>query len=168
MKSCYTLAWREIKGQKLVSFLIIIAMVLSTMMTTAAGQSAGILKAMREQQAITIGGDRYASFVQLTEEQAQALERDERFSYTGRYIQLGSMTLNDLLSLDLAEYWGDGLRTRPAYTKLVEGRLPKSDGNCIVGGDIAVSGICREHWRHSFPLTLQSLAAWCCGRSLYI
>lgn len=125
MKSCYTLAWREIKGQKLVSFLIIIAMVLSTMMTTAAGQSAGILKAMREQQAITIGGDRYASFVQLTEEQAQALERDERFSYTGRYIQLGSMTLNDLLSLDLAEYWGDGLRTRPAYTKLVEGRLPQ-------------------------------------------
>ena len=126
MKSYYTLAWREIKGQRLVSFLIIIAMVLSTMMTTAAGQSAGILKAMREQQAITIGGDRYASFVQLTEEQAQALARDERFSYTGRYIQLGSMALNDLLNLDLAEYWGDGLRTRPAYTKLVEGRLPQN------------------------------------------
>ena len=96
------------------------------MMTTAAGQSVGILKAMREQQAITIGGDRYASFVQLTEEQAQALARDERFSYTGRYIQLGSMALNDLLNLDLAEYWGDGLRTRPAYTKLVEGRLPQN------------------------------------------
>lgn len=126
MKSYYTLAWREIRGQKLVSFLIIIAMVLSTMMTTAAGQSAGILKAMREQQAIAVGGNRYAYFVQLTEEQAQALERDERFLYTGRYIQLGSMALNDLLNLDLAEYWGDGLRTRPAYTKLVEGRLPQN------------------------------------------
>ncbi len=129
MKSYYTLAWREIKGQKLVSFLIIIAMVLSTMMTTAAGQSVGILKAMREQQAITPGRP-LCFFVQITEEQAQALERDERFSYTGRYIQLGSMTLNDLLNLDLAEYWGDGLRTRPAYTKLVGGTAaPKSDGN---------------------------------------
>ncbi len=78
MKSYLTLAWREIMGQKIVSLLIIIAVLLSTMMTTAVGQSAGILNAMRRQQAIALGGDRYASFVQLTEEQAQALERDER------------------------------------------------------------------------------------------
>ena len=108
MKSYYTLAWREIKGQRLVSFLIIIAMVLSTMMTTAAGQSAGILKAMREQQAITIGGDRYASFVQLTEEQAQALERDERFSYTGRYIQLSTGAMGFAPVRHTQNWWRDG------------------------------------------------------------
>ncbi len=126
MKSYLTLAWREIMGQKMVSLLIIVAVLLSTMMTTAVGQSAGILNAMRRQQAIALGGDRYASFVQLTEEQAQALERDERLSYTGRYIQLGSMELNDLLKLELLEYWGDGLRSRPSYTQLAEGRLPQN------------------------------------------
>lgn len=112
-------------GQKVVSVFILIAIILSTVMTTAVGQSAGVLNEMRRQQAIAIGGDRYASFVQLTEEQARVLESDSRFSYTGRYIQIGSMDLNDLLRLDLAEYWGDGLDTRPTYTKLVEGRLPE-------------------------------------------
>ena len=47
MKSYLTLAWREIMGQKMVSLLIVIAVLLSTMMTTAVGQSAGILNAMR-------------------------------------------------------------------------------------------------------------------------
>ncbi|MDE7478943.1 MAG: ABC transporter permease, partial [Lachnospiraceae bacterium] len=126
MKSYHTLAWKEILGQKVVSCLILIAIILSTVMTTAVGQSAGVLDAMRKQQAIAIGGDRYASFVQLTEEQAQILEKDDRLSYTGRYIQLGSMDLNALLRLDLVEYWGDGLCTRPTYTKLVEGRLPEN------------------------------------------
>ena len=124
MKSYRILAWKEIMGQK-VSVLILIAVILSTFMTTAVGQSAGVLGAMRRQQAIAIGGDRYASFVQLTEEQAQVLERDPRLSYTGRYIQAGSMDLNDLLRLDLTEYWGDGVRTLPSYTRLAQGRLPE-------------------------------------------
>ncbi|MDE6362944.1 MAG: FtsX-like permease family protein, partial [Lachnospiraceae bacterium] len=135
MKSYYTLAWREIMGQKRVSLLIIIAIIISSTMTTAVGQSVGILDAMRRQQAIAIGGDRYASFVQLTETQAQALERDERLSYTGRYVQVGSTTLNDLLKLDLVEYWGDGLCTLPAYTRLAEGRLPQSPMEIVLSED---------------------------------
>ena len=73
MKSYHILAWREIMSQKVVSVLILIAIILSTVMTTAVGQSAGVLNAMQRQQAIAIGGDRYASFLQLTEEQAQTL-----------------------------------------------------------------------------------------------
>lgn len=124
MKSYYTLAWKEIVGQKVVSSLILIAIILSTVMTTAVGQSAGVLNAMRRQQAIAIEGDRYASFVQLTEEQAQVLESDPRLSYAGRYIQIGSMDLNDLLRLDLTEYWGEGACVHPSYTRLAQGRLP--------------------------------------------
>ncbi len=126
MKNYRTLALRELFAQKMTSLLILTAIILSTMMTAAVGQSAGVLAAMREQQAIAIGGDRYATFVQLTEEQAQFLEQDPRLSYAGRFVPLGDMELNDQLSLDLAEYWGDGLKTRPTYTRLVEGRLPET------------------------------------------
>ena len=41
--SCYILAQKEILEQKVVSFLILTAVVLSTMMTTAVVQSAGML-----------------------------------------------------------------------------------------------------------------------------
>ena len=89
MKRYHTLAVREILDQKMTSFLILTAMILSAMMTTAAGQSAGVLAAMREQQAIAIGGNLYATFVQLTEGQARFLEQDPHLSYTGRFISLG-------------------------------------------------------------------------------
>ena len=52
------------------------------------------------------------------------LEADERLSYTGRSVSVGSMELNDLLRLGLTEYQGDSIETVPAYTKLAEGRLP--------------------------------------------
>lgn len=125
MKSYHTLAWKEIAGQKVVSILILTAIMLSTVMTTAVGQSAGVLNAMRRQQAVAIGGDCHATFAQLTEEQAQIVEADARLSYTGRSVQLGSVDLNDLLKLNLEEYWGEGLNRYPSYTKLVKGRLPE-------------------------------------------
>ncbi len=126
MKSYLTLARKEVLSQKLTSILILTAVILSTMMTAAVGQSAGVLFAMRQQQAIAIGGDRYATFVQLTEEKAQMLENDPRLSYVGRMIPLGDQKLNDQLSLDLAEYQEDGIATRPSYSRLVEGRLPEA------------------------------------------
>lgn len=126
MKSCRILAVRELSAQKVTSFLILIAVILSTTMTAAVGQSMGILAAMREQQAIAIGGNRHSSFVQLTEEQAQVLEEDSRLSYTGRYITLGSMKINDILSLDLSEYWEDVAIVQPSYSRIQEGRLPES------------------------------------------
>ena len=122
--SCYILAQKEILEQKVVSFLILTAVVLSTMMTTAVGQSAGVLTAMRRQQAVMLGGDYHATFVQMNEEKTRMLEADERFSYTGRSVPVGSVELNDLLRLDLVEYQGKSIETIPAHTKLVEGRLP--------------------------------------------
>lgn len=133
MKSYHALAWKEILEQKIVSALILTAIVLAAMMTTVVSQSAGVLSAMRIQQAITIGGNRYATFVQLTEEKAQILEKDSRLSYTGRYISLGSMEMNDLLSLSLVEYrkgksGGKEMESAcsPAYSHLIKGRLPES------------------------------------------
>ena len=126
MKSYRTLALRELSAQKVTSFLILVAVILSTIMTAAVGQSVGVLAAMREQQAIAIGGNRYASFVQLTEEQAQTLEQDPRLSYTGRYINLGSMEINSILNLDISEYWDDTTVVQPSYSRIKEGRLPES------------------------------------------
>ena len=54
MKSYRALALKEIKAQKITFILILIAIILSTMMTTVIGQSAGVLSAMRQQQAITL------------------------------------------------------------------------------------------------------------------
>ncbi len=125
MKRYYTLALRELSAQKVTSFLIFIAVVLSTMMTAAVGQSAGVLAAMRAQQAIALGGDRYATFIQLTGDQAAMLEQDPRFSYTGRCVLLGSLELNSLLSLSLMEYWDNGAAW-PMVTQLTEGRLPEA------------------------------------------
>lgn len=84
MKSYRTLALKELLSQKVTSILILIAVVLSTMMTTIVGQSIGVLSAMREQQAIAIGGNRYATFLQMNAEQLHALEQDERLSYVGK------------------------------------------------------------------------------------
>ncbi len=126
MKDYRILALKELSAQKLTSFLILIAVTLSTMMTAAVGQSAGVLAAMRQQQAIAIGGDRHATFVQLTSEKVQALENDTRLSYTGRYIALGEQKLNDQLSLGLAEYQDGSIAARPAYSRIAEGRLPEA------------------------------------------
>lgn len=84
MKSYRTLALKELLSQKVTSILILIAVVLSTMMTTIVGQSIGVLSAMREQQAIAIGGNRYATFLQMNADQLHALEQDERLSYVGK------------------------------------------------------------------------------------
>lgn len=49
MKSYRTLAIKELLSQKVTSILILLAVILSTMMTTIVGQSIGALAAMREQ-----------------------------------------------------------------------------------------------------------------------
>lgn len=126
MKHYHTLAYKELSAQRLTSFLILTAVILSTMMTAAVAQSAGVLSAMRQQQAIAIGGDRYATFVQLTEEQVRMLEEDPRLSWTGRSVSLGEQKLNGQLTLGLMEYQGDSMAARPGNTHVAEGRLPNA------------------------------------------
>ena len=70
MKSYLSFAWKELKAQKVTAILILTAVILSTVMTTVIGQSIGILQSMRIEQAAGLNGDRYATFYDLTKEQA--------------------------------------------------------------------------------------------------
>ncbi len=119
-------AYREITGQRVISLLILLAVILSTAMTTAVGWSIGVLSAMRLQQAVTIGGDRYATFLQMEEAQAEKLEKDGRLSFVGRYVTLGVTELSDFLSLGLKEYQEDVEAVYPSLARVKEGRLPKA------------------------------------------
>ena len=124
MKRYSALAWRELLAQRVTSVLILLAIVLSTMMTAAIGQSAGILS-MREQQAIAIGGDRHAGLVQMDREQLAALQSDPRLSFAGSYVVLGSMRLDNTLLLGLSEFQEDVSAIYPSISAIKEGRLPR-------------------------------------------
>lgn len=126
MKNYRTLALKELFAQRVTSLLILFAIVLSTMMTAVIGQSAGTLSAMRQQQAITLGGSQYATFVQMDAEQIDALQNDTRLSYVGVILPLGTVELNQALTLGLNEYQGNALDTYPSISKLKDGRLPQT------------------------------------------
>lgn len=129
MKSYLSLAWKELKAQKITSALILIAVVLSTVATTALGQSIGILQTMRVDQAAGLNGDRYATFHQLTEEQKETLFSDSRLMDVGSWIHLGSVPLgNSSLSLHLREYHENAMQAYPTVSTIVEGRLPAGKG----------------------------------------
>ena len=136
MKSYRTLALKELLSQKVTSILILIAVVLSTMMTTIVGQSIGVLSAMREQQAIAIGGNRYATFLQMNADQLHALEQDERLSYVGKSIYMGSLELSPSLTLGLMEYLDDTAAIYPSSTSIEEGRLPEAPMEIALSEDI--------------------------------
>ena len=127
MKSYLSLAWKELKAQRVTAILILIAVILSSLMTTVIGQSIGILQAMRVQQAERLNGSRYATFHQLTQQQAQALHDDPRLTDVGDVLYLGSMGLGiSSLKLSLREYHDDALAMYPSIGKVKEGRLPEA------------------------------------------
>ncbi|MGN0364948.1 MAG: ABC transporter permease [Suilimivivens sp.] len=125
MKSYHVLAWKELLAQRVTSVLILIAVILSTITTTVIGQSIGILNAMREQQAITINGEKYATFLQMSEDQLSELKKDSRLSYIGPSISLGTIDLNSQLTLGLTEYIDNSLDAYPSISQIQEGRLPE-------------------------------------------
>lgn len=136
MKSYHALAWKELNAQKTTSTLILIAIVLSTMMTTVIGQSWGILQALREQQAGTLNGYRYATFHNLTKEQKTLLEEDSRLSFVGSNTILGTANLkNSGVSLQLREYDEQGLSIYPTISQLSKGRLPQKAGEIALPED---------------------------------
>ena len=126
MKSYRVLAWKELLAQKVTSILILIAVILSTITTTVVGQSIGILNAMREQQAITLNGEKYATFLQMSNEQLSELKEDHRLSYIGPNISLGRVDLGNQLTLGLTEYVDNSLEIYPAISQIQEGRLPEA------------------------------------------
>jgi len=127
MKSYLSLAWKELKAQRVTAILILIAVILSSLMTTVIGQSIGILQAMQVQQAERLNGSRYATFHQLTQQQAQALHDDPRLTDVGDVLYLGSTGLgSSSLKLSLREYHDDALAMYPSIGKIKEGRLPEA------------------------------------------
>ena len=139
MKNYWSLAFRELRVQKVTALLILIAIILSTMMTAVIAQSAGILSAMRQQQAITLGGNRHASFVQRTGEEVKIMQQDPRLSFVGTYIQLGSSQLNRTLRLSLLEYQEDVSAVYPQQALLKAGRLPQAPGEIALPEDVLQS-----------------------------
>lgn len=125
MKSYRFLAWKELLAQRVTSVLILIAVILSTITTTVIGQSIGILRAMREQQAITMNGGRYAAFRQMSEEQLSELKKDPRLCHVGPTISLGTVDVTDQITLNLVEYRDRSLDEYPAISQIQEGRLPE-------------------------------------------
>ena len=115
MKHYRALALKELLAQRITSVLILLAIVLSTMMTAAIGQSMGVLSAMRQQQAIAIGGNRHAGFVQMNEMQLETLENDSRLSFVGPYIVVGNTRLDNTLNLGLSEFWEDVTAVYPLH-----------------------------------------------------
>ena len=127
MKSYLSLAFRELQAQKVMAFLILIAVILSSIMTTAIGQSLGILQTMRTEQAASLNGDRYATFHQMTEEQMLQLKNDNRLYDVGSWINVGYVKLgSSSLTLYAREYLDNALDAYPAINKVKEGRLPTS------------------------------------------
>lgn len=144
MKSYRTLAWKELKTQKITSILILIAIVLSTLMTTVIGQSVGVLNAMRVQQAASLSGKQYATFLQLTSEQIQSIQTDERFSIAGEYMSVGTAELNQSLSLSLVEPSKEYLDLSPTLSKLKEGYLPEKANEIALPEDACNISALRE------------------------
>ena len=107
MRSYRSLAKKELLAQPVTSALILLAVILSTMMTAVIGQSAGVLSAMRLQQAVAIGGDCHASFVQMNASQVEALRQDPRLSFVGTHVVVGSMELDNTLILGLSDFQED-------------------------------------------------------------
>lgn len=125
MKSYYALAWKEIKAQKVVSALILVAIIMSTMMTTVIGQSISILNTMRINQAALLNGNRYATFHGLSHEQANRIMSDSRLSYAEKIIFVGGMNMPGAnLSLQVREYRSNALTAYDAISQLEAGRLP--------------------------------------------
>lgn len=136
MKSYLSFAWKELKSQRIASILILIAVIMSTMMTTVIGQSMGILQSMRLTQAEELNGSRYAIFHQLTAEQAKELHKDSRLYDVGDILNVGNTKLgNSSLTLYLREYQGNTLAMYPPVGKVKEGCLPKKENEIALPED---------------------------------
>lgn len=126
MKNYLSLSIKELKSQKLMTTFIIIAIVLSTIMTTVVGQSIGILQNLRIEQARSFNGDRHVSFHQLTKNQVDDIKKDNRVHQAGTSITLGSSKIKDSgISVLVKEYDKTGLSNYPKLMKLKSGHLPK-------------------------------------------
>jgi len=136
MKSYLSLAWKELKTQRITAILILIAVIMSTIMTTAIGQSIGTLNAMRQQQASYLNGNRYATVHQLTDEEADSIMSDNRLAYAEKMINIGITDIDDgQLRIILREYHRNALSAYESISLLESGNLPTKAGEIALPQD---------------------------------
>lgn len=136
MKNYQSFAWKELWTQKIMSVLILLAVILSSMMTTAVGQSIGTLNAMRKQQAAYLNGNRYATVHQLTNEEANSIMSDNRLDYAEKMINIGVSDIDDgQLRIILREYHGNALSAYESISQLESGNLPTKAGEIALPQD---------------------------------
>ncbi|MDT3700830.1 MAG: FtsX-like permease family protein [Thermincola sp.] len=127
MKSYLSLAFKELKSQKLMTILIIIAIIMSTAMTTVIGQSITTMKKMMPEQARFLNGDRYVTFHQLDGQQVEKLKSQEGLLQVGKVKTVGSTKIKVTgISLFVREYDETSLKNYPNIAKVQSGRLPRA------------------------------------------
>jgi len=127
MRSYLSLAYKEVKKQKLTTFLIIVAIIMSTAMTTLIGQSIGIMKSLMLEQARSLNGDRHATFHELNEQQIEQLKSKEGLTQIGVIRTLGTMNIKDTgISMVIREHDKKSIKNYPNASKVKRGRLPEA------------------------------------------
>jgi len=127
MKSYLSLAFKELKSQKLMTLLIIIAIIMSTAMTTVIGQSITTMKNMMAEQARSLNGDRHVTFHQLDGWQIEKLKSEEGLLQVGEVKTVGSTKIKDTgILLIVREYDEISIKNYPNGTKVQSGRLPQA------------------------------------------
>lgn len=127
MRSYLSLAFKEIRKQKLTTFLIVVAIIMSTAMTTVIGQSIGIMKNLMVEQARSLNGDRHVTFHELDEQRIELLKSKDGISQVGVIKTLGTMNIKDTgISMVVREHDAASLKNYPNASKVKKGRLPKA------------------------------------------
>jgi len=127
VKSYLSLAFKELKGQKLMTVLIIIAIIMSTAMTTVIGQSIPKMKNMMAEQARSLNGDRHVTFHQLDEQQVEKLNTKKELLQVGEVKTLGNIEIKDTgISLIVREFDESSFKNYPNIAKIQSGRLPQA------------------------------------------
>lgn len=97
----------------------------------------GVLQSMRIEQTTGLNGNRYATFHQLTAEQAKMLHEDERLYDVCDILNVGDMPLgNCSLTLYLREYHNNALDLYSSIGKVKEGRLPETENEIALPEDV--------------------------------
>ena len=126
MRSYKDVAFKEIWHQKFSSILIVIALILSSAMTTVIGQSIGTMDAMRIEQAKSLNGDRYVTFHQVDITTTRDLGQNSALTQVVPFITLSTAELPDSgLSLYIREFMNNDTSVYQAQYRLKEGRQPE-------------------------------------------
>lgn len=137
MKLYISYVVKNILKQKTTAILIIIAITLSTLMTTALGQSISVLQTLREQQAISMSGNQHVTFHNIDEKQVESIKMHPEVENVSSNISLGSVELDCGFSLLIKEYVNvnNALSVFPATLSIKTGKFPTAPNEIALSED---------------------------------